>query len=283
MAKVDIVNLGLLEIGHETLTALPDPNNQPLSTKVSAVFEGLVTEVMSDDWYFNRTRVLLSSLTQIYKLTVDTAPTAAAFSVGATLTGVSSAKTCKVVAVLSSTVYLVTKPSGDFTDGEILSDGTNSVNCDTGYPLSEEDLGMGQYSYAYQFPTDCIHHRELTDIESDDAKYRYKPEGNIFLTNANPDEAYFHYNRYLGTSGTSDLTLVPLRAQSWFYRLISMKLALVLSPNITENLKIKPKAEEDYRIAYLEAKEKNGEEQNEIDYSGSRYWSDSAWSEINCL
>jgi len=73
--------------------------------------------------------------TLYHDLTVDTAPTAAAFEVGATLTGATSGVTCDVVKKVSDTYYIVTEPSGTFTDGEVISDGTNSVDCATGYPV----------------------------------------------------------------------------------------------------------------------------------------------------
>lgn len=67
-------------------------------------------------------------------LTIDGAPAPADFAAGATLTGATSLKTCAVVAKLTSTTYIVKSRSGAFTDGEIISDGTNSVDCGAGYP-----------------------------------------------------------------------------------------------------------------------------------------------------
>jgi len=227
---------------------------------------------MADDWYFNRKRILLSDMTQIYKLTVDTAPTVAVFARGATITGASSAVTCTVVEALSDTVYLVTEPSGDWTDGEVLSDGTNSVDCATGYPLSVEDLNIDQYQYGFRKPTDCLFIRGIFDINHDKSKFAHKTEGDIIYSHFNSD-CYFKYNKYLTAStDVSDVTLMPL----WFHRLISAKLAYMLSANITENQKIRSKAEIDYNTAYLEAKEKNGSEEGAIDYSGHNDWRDGA-------
>ena len=67
-------------------------------------------------------------------LTIDDAPAPADFAAGAILTGGASEETCVVVAKLTSTTYIVKSRSGAFTDGEIISDGTNSVNCGAGYP-----------------------------------------------------------------------------------------------------------------------------------------------------
>lgn len=67
-------------------------------------------------------------------MTLDTAATPADFAVGATVTGASSGVSCKIGAKLTSLTYTIIKPTGSFTDGETLSDGTNSANQGTGYP-----------------------------------------------------------------------------------------------------------------------------------------------------
>jgi hypothetical protein len=67
-------------------------------------------------------------------LTIDSAPTPADFAAGATLTGATSLKSCVVVAKLTSTTYVVKSRNGTFTDGEVISDGTNSRDCGAGYP-----------------------------------------------------------------------------------------------------------------------------------------------------
>jgi hypothetical protein len=71
-----------------------------------------------------------------YILTLDSAPTGT-WSVGDTLTGASSLVTCEIVTVTSTTVYVVTEPSGEFTDGEVISNGTYSRDCAANYPTVE--------------------------------------------------------------------------------------------------------------------------------------------------
>lgn len=66
-------------------------------------------------------------------LTVDVAPSIS-WSAGATLTGASSTETCTVISCTTSKVYVVENRSGTFTDGEIISDGTYTADCGTGYP-----------------------------------------------------------------------------------------------------------------------------------------------------
>lgn len=83
------------------------------------------------------------ALVELEKLTLDSAPAPGNYTVGGTLTGGSSGKTSVVVAVISSTVYLIKDRSGDYTDGEIISDGTNSRDCGAGYPQVTHENVLG--------------------------------------------------------------------------------------------------------------------------------------------
>jgi len=74
-------------------------------------------------------------LTTVYTLTLDTAP-ASDWDQGATLTGGSSGTTCRVVKKTSGTEWIVTEPSGAWTDGEIISDGSTPADQGAGYPSS---------------------------------------------------------------------------------------------------------------------------------------------------
>ena len=264
--KLAIANAALVTIGDQMITAIDD--TEPNARKINSVYESVIKELMADDWYFNRHNVLLTDMTQIYKLTVDTAPSPAAFARGATITGVTSAVTCEVVDVLSDTVYLVTEPSDDFTDGEVLGDGTNTVDCAADYPESTEDIEVDQYQYGFKEPTDCLHIRGVFDIYHDKARYKHKMYKNIVLSHYK-DNCNFKYNYYKTASAAiSDVTGI----KSWFHRLCSAKLAYMLSANITENQKIRSKVEIDYNNAYLEAKEKNGSEEGAIDWGGNNDW-----------
>lgn len=69
------------------------------------------------------------------QLTIDVDPSPNNFIVGGTITGGTSGETCTVVSVIDSKNYMVNARSGAFTDGEVLSDGTNSADCGTGYPV----------------------------------------------------------------------------------------------------------------------------------------------------
>jgi hypothetical protein len=272
--KLAIANTALFTLSHTQISAISDATVD--GKRVGLVIESVIKELMADDWYFNRHQVLLSDMTQIYKLTIDTAPSPAIFKRGATITGASSGVTCTVLDSLSDKVYLVTEPSGDFTDGEVLSDGTNSVDCAAGYPQATEDLEIDQYQYGFKEPDDCIYIRGIFDFVHDKIKYEHKMYQNIILSHYN-DNCWFKYNFYRQESvDVSDVTGI----KPWFHRLCSAKLAWMMSANITDNQKIRAKVEIDYNNAYLEAKEKNGSEEGAIDWSGNNDWADGANNDL---
>ena len=277
--KTAIANIALLSVGEKFITSLTE--GSVLANKINSIFEGIVRELLGDDWVFSRKRVNVEDLTQINKLTVDTAPSPASFVIGKTLTGASSSVTCTVMERLNSTTYLVTEPSDDFTDGETISDGTDSVDCAAGYPVVDDVLNLGQWYYGYQLPTDQLYIRGLGDVDYDKIRYPYQREGKIILTNI--DDAYWHYNRWIGedeSSSVSDVTLMPV----WFHRLISARLAHILAPNITENQKIRTKVEIELQEAWLYAREQNGSETyHEAEYKGNNDWRDGAHNTLQSL
>jgi len=277
--KAAIANIALLAVGQSTITLLTE--STPTANKVSLIFENVVKELLDDDWFFNRKRVKLEDLVKIHKLAVDTAPSPASFKVGATITGVTSSVTCTVVERLSDTVYLVTEPSDDWTDGEVLGDGTNTVDCETGYPLDSELLDYGSWDYGYIIPSDKLYFRGVGGLDYDKIKYPHQPENNRVFTNIT--DAWLHYNKWIGeaeSTTASDVTLMP----PWFHRLISARIAHILSPNITENQKIRSKVDLEYREAYLIAKEKNGEEcYHESENQGNNDWAEGANRELGTI
>lgn len=123
------------------------------------------------------------TLVQIETLTLDSAPTPAAFSVGATLTGGTSGTTATVLEVTSDTVYVVAYTSGDWTDGEIISDGTNSRDCETDYPTTAATAPTYKYTYQYELPTDFSRLISVYEDDNTDAvDLRWSREGNRILT-----------------------------------------------------------------------------------------------------
>jgi hypothetical protein len=73
-------------------------------------------------------------------------------------------------------------------------------------------------------------------------------------------------------SGVSDVSLMP----NWFHRLISARLAHIMAPNVTQNMRYRQKAEIEWDRAYLFAREKNGAEAYFEYEEGNRDWTDGA-------
>lgn len=76
-----------------------------------------------------------------FLLTLDSGPAPADFAADAILTGGTSGYTCTVVTKVTSTTYVCKNISNGtgFTDGEVISDGTNSRDCGAGYPTWAAD------------------------------------------------------------------------------------------------------------------------------------------------
>lgn len=69
-------------------------------------------------------------------LTVDTAPSPAAWAVGAIITGATSGTTAQIIKVVGVTekIYEIAYLTEDFILGEELSDGTNAIDCNGTHP-----------------------------------------------------------------------------------------------------------------------------------------------------
>jgi hypothetical protein len=137
--------------------------------------------IRSYEWPFLTGR---AELVQIETLTLDDTPDPAAFTVGATLTGGSSGTTATVLEKTSDTVYIVAYTSGDWTDGETITDGTNSLDCAAGYPTATATTPTFEWTYQYELPTDFARLISIyEDDGTDDVDKRWVREGNRILTN----------------------------------------------------------------------------------------------------
>ena len=131
---------------------------------------------------------------------------------------------------------------------------------------------FGRYEKAFVLPSDYLFtERGLCDQFDDKTRYEYEIEGEFLLTNQ--IDAYFLYNKkIIDVSGVSDVSKMRI----WFHRLISARLAFILSPNITENQRLRAKVELEWKEAYLDAKEKNGAEAFYREQAGNNDWRDGA-------
>lgn len=275
--KTAIANIGLYMIGENTITSLA--STKPDAVKVNTIFESVVRELLAEDWYFSRKRVKFEDLVQVFKLTIDAAPTPAAWYVGGTITGGESGVTCTVVEVLSDTVYLVTKPTGDWTDGETLSDGTNSRVNAAGFPTDTDSLDHGNWQYGFKRPSDILWLLKTSGIDCDRVNFPYYPEGSVIYTNQT--DAFIRYNKWIGYQGSATISDVT-QMRVWFHRLISARIAYILAPNVTENQRREQKIEFELNEAYLHAREKNGDESWYEDEDNNN-WAYGADNELNSL
>jgi hypothetical protein len=134
-------------------------------------------------WPFLSTR---AELVQIETLTLDSSPTPAAFAVGAVITGGTSATTATILGVTSSTVYDVGYLSGDWTDGETITDDADTPNsrvCAAGYPTTAVATPTYKWTYQYELPTNFS---RLISVYEDDGTdpvdCRWSREGHRILT-----------------------------------------------------------------------------------------------------
>ena len=134
---------------------------------------------------------------------------------------------------------------------------------------SANNPDFGRFERAFVLPADNVHIRGLCDQFDDKTRYEYEVEGEFLLTNQ--IDAYLLYNKkIIDVSGVSDVSKMPL----WFHRLISARLAWILSANITENQRLRSKVELEWKEAYLDAKEHNGDEAFYRDEAGNNDWRD---------
>ncbi len=83
----------------------------------------------------DNTKASWDPLIEYELLVVDTGPAPGDYAVAGTLTGAGSSVTSIVVAKISDTDYIIKDRSGDYDDGEVISDTTNSLDCAAGYPI----------------------------------------------------------------------------------------------------------------------------------------------------
>jgi hypothetical protein len=174
MTELQIANASLGRIGAKQITNFDTDTSVPAQQCRLHYDQTRDALLRSFEWPFASGR---DELTKLYTLTVDSAPTPAAWVAGATLTGATSTETCIVKAKISNTVYTVYALSGDFTLGEVVSDGTNSIDCDSTHPTFVEITPDFEYAHQYQLPSDYL---RLIEIYDDADKFQI--EGDVILS-----------------------------------------------------------------------------------------------------
>jgi hypothetical protein len=250
ISDLTILNGALVLVGLKKADSLAE--DRKAWRVYEAIYEQARNEIfdLPHDWQFATAR---KKLRLIYQLTIDSVPTAVAWDAGATLTGASSGTTCIVISKVSNTVYLVTEPqdsagdAADFTDGEIISDGTNSCDCGVGYPVIAEKTPDFGYDHQYRLPSGVRRVLNMVDEEDRDTEYEHREE--LYVDDADNEidvlltdeaEAFVKF-LYLRT----DVSTWP----AWFARLVILNLAIYLC----EPMKSKQVRQNQLERMYIEA------------------------------
>lgn len=151
------------------------------------------------------------------RLLLDVSPSTA-WSEGDTITGVSSGFTCEVVSYVSATEYKIKNRTGEFTLGEVLTNGTYTADQGASYPKCLASLVNELKKY---------NHTDLEYWRTEDASEPYgycldAIEGYITLTR--PDDIYvvelYTINYADALSATSMSTQTPDISSRWHQVLV---------------------------------------------------------------
>jgi hypothetical protein len=247
ISDLTILNVALALVGIKRATDTAE--NRKAIRVYDAIYEQARNECfdLPHDWKFATAR---KELSLIYELTIDSVPTPVAWSAGVTLTGATSSTTCTVVSKVSNTVYLITKPSGDFTDGEVISDGTNSRDCGAGYPAAEEKTPDFGYDHQYKLPANFRRVIGMFDKANRQVSYEYRRE--LYV-----DDGDNEIDIFATDESEAFIKFICLRTNvatwpAWFARLVILNIAMYLC----EPMKQKQSKQNQLERMWLEALEK---------------------------
>lgn len=129
------------------------------------------------------------------------------------------------------------------------------------------DPSYGKFDYRFEIPSEVLFIRGVCDQYSEDIRYEFERVGQYIHSNQSP--IYLLYNeRVIRSNSKPDISKMPL----WFHRLISARIAYIIAPNMTENQRIRQKAELEWQAAYLSAREHNGEDSYVECEQGNNNW-----------
>jgi hypothetical protein len=205
-SEIDVLNQALDRLAAAQITLAGTTTNEYLvcNRHYAQTRDSLLR---SFQWPFASDRATLS---QISTLELDTAPGPDAWAVGDVITGITSGTTAEILTVTSNTEYEIIHLSGDFTDGETITNATvekvywegipvtwedeqvywyddsdsDQVVCGTGYPAVLEIMPDFEWDHQYQLPNDFVRLKKV--YEDDGVDYvddRFEREGQRILTN----------------------------------------------------------------------------------------------------
>ncbi|MDD5458396.1 MAG: hypothetical protein PHF37_03280 [Phycisphaerae bacterium] len=223
----------------------------------------------SFEWPFATDRATLS---QISTLELDTAPGPDTWAVGDVITGITSGTTAEILTVTSDTEYEIIHLSGDFTDGETITNADvekvywqgipltwedepvywyddsdcDQVVCGTGYPIVSGLTPDFEWGHQYQLPNDFVRLKKV--YEDDGTDYvddRFEREGQRLLTNY--DTCNIKYIK--------DIT-DPTKFDALFTEVLILRLAMKLVNPLAgiRAAELKAEISQELRVAEFKAK-----------------------------
>lgn len=237
----------------------------------------------SFEWPFAVDR---EELGKISTIVLDAEPGPDNWAVGDTITGISSGTTAEILTVTSGTEYEIIHLSGDFTDGETITNATvydvtwegisveygddivywyddsdDQTACGTGYPVIAGITPDFEWTHQYHLPNDFIRLKKIDEDDgTDQIDNRWEREGKRILTNY--DTCNIKYIKEVTDPDDFD----PL-----FTEVLILRLALKLIPPLagTKTNPLKADIKEDLRVAEIKARIVAAQETN---VSGRSDW-----------
>ena len=143
--------------------------------------------------------VLVMAAKTYETMTLDVAPGGAGWSVGETITGQSSAATCKIAAKTSGTSYVVYQRSGAYIPGEVLTNGTTTADQGANYPTFTTSVTASHYVDSSSVGTDYT-------VPANNVTKRLS----FPVNTANSKPGIFHAMKYVFSSSYETVGFEPL-------------------------------------------------------------------------
>ncbi len=222
----------------------------------------------SFEWPFAVDR---EELGKISTIVLDAEPGPDNWAVGDTITGISSGTTAEILTVTTGTEYEIIHLSGDFTDGETITNATiytvtwegisvvygsdtvywyddsdDQTTCGTGYPDVDGMTPDFEWTHQYHLPNDFLRLRDIYEDDGiDEVDNRWVREGKRILTNY--DTCNVRYIKEVTDPDDFD----PL-----FTEVLILRTALKLCPPLagTKTNPLKADIKEDLRVALTSAR-----------------------------
>jgi len=205
-AEVAIVNQAADRIGSKQIAYATQTTLEAL-TAIRHYEQTRNSLLQSFEWPFATDR---EELGKISTIVLDDEPGPDNWAVGDTITGISSGTTAEILTVTAGAIYEIIHISGDFTDGERITNATvydvtwegisveyedetvcwyddsdaDQVTCGAGYPDVDGITPDFEWTHQYHLPNDFIRLKDIYEDDGiDEVDNRWVREGKRILTN----------------------------------------------------------------------------------------------------